>query len=130
MKLLGMSAEDLQTCVGLPDQRITIGKNVQILTYDVSSPTSGGISLTVPFLGGISFSGGGYCHVTFKIQNNAVTEVRYSGDKDEIGAPDSVCAPVVSACLRYPEHYAPVNTPFYSPQHLAKLEKEVRQERH
>ncbi|MFO1025025.1 MAG: hypothetical protein U1E70_07580 [Acetobacteraceae bacterium] len=128
-EFLGMSAEDLQTCIGLPDQHARIDAHTQLLTYNVMAPTSGGISLTVPVVGGITISGGGYCHITVKLQNDAVTEIRYSGEKDEIAAPDAVCAPALRACLRQPEHYAPMNTPFYSPEHIAELEARERQQR-
>jgi len=122
--LLGMSGEDVEMCLGLPDQRHSPAPETQILTYNVTSASNGGVSLTVPLIGGISISGGGYCHVTVKLQNNAVTEIRYSGAKDEFAAPDAYCAPAVRACVNQPEHNAPVDTPFYERQHLTKLEKQ------
>ncbi|MBV9784651.1 MAG: hypothetical protein JO264_12615 [Acidisphaera sp.] len=100
--LLGMSTEDLQACVGAPDKRTKIGDD-EILTYFASSNSAGGIDLTLPIVGGINFSGGGYCHATFKLVGGHVTELRYTGDNSELLGPQGVCAPIVRDCLNHPE---------------------------
>jgi hypothetical protein len=102
--LLGMSELDLQTCLGAPDQRSTIGSS-KVLTYSSSSTRNGGLSLTLPLVGGFSFSGSGYCHVNVRLDNGRVSKVRFSGETDALAAPDAYCAPIVRSCVRHPEPY-------------------------
>jgi len=110
-ELLGMSAEDLQTCLGLPDRRLQITPSTELLTYIAASNTAGGANAPIPIFGGVYYAGGGYCHATFKLVNGAVTEVRFAGDDNELIGTDGFCAPIVAECLKHPEHYAPVRPP-------------------
>ncbi|HLH11185.1 MAG TPA: hypothetical protein VKV77_04805 [Methylovirgula sp.] len=96
--LVGMSELDLETCLGLPDQKVTSGKTT-IYTYYVNSTRT--LDLTVPVINVVSASFSGYCHATFRLENDKVTQVRYSGDTNDpvTGAKDTVCAPIVRSCV-------------------------------
>jgi hypothetical protein len=96
--LLGFSERDLETCLGVPNRKDRLDQTT-ILSYDGTSTNSGGFSVTLPVVGGLSFSGGGYCHVTVRLDNDRVTSVRYSGETSSTAAPDAYCAPVVRGCF-------------------------------
>jgi len=97
-RLLGITEVDLQSCIGAPDQHSSFGRT-DVLTYYATSQSS--TSFSVPFVGGLSFSNGAYCHATFRVDNGRVTRVLYSGEKNATGAPNAYCAPIVRACLNY-----------------------------
>lgn len=92
--LVGMSALDVQTCLGLPDQRLVTGKTT-LLTYFANAPRTFGMSA-----GLVSLSFGGYCHATVRIELDRVTEVTFSGDTSSLMSHDAACAPIVRSCLR------------------------------
>jgi len=60
----------------------------------------------VPFVGGIGFPNSSYCHLTFRTENNRVTRVPYSGEKNATLAPDAYCASISRTCLNYPDQQA------------------------
>ncbi len=97
--LLGMNEVTLETCLGAPDEQATFG-NTQILTYYATSTSSS--SYSIPVIGGISFSNGGYCHTVIRLDNQIVTSVRYTGENRAFAAPDAYCAPTVGDCLANP----------------------------
>jgi hypothetical protein len=97
-RLLGMSEADLQSCLGSPDQHSTFG-DTDILTYYATSASS--TSYSIPIVGGLSFSNGGYCHATFTVKDGHVTQLLYSGEKNATLAPDAYCAPIVRTCLAH-----------------------------
>ncbi|HVY13678.1 MAG TPA: hypothetical protein VHB27_00520 [Rhodopila sp.] len=98
-RLVGLSAVDLESCLGVPNRRDTFGQTA-ILSYDGSSTSSGGLSLALPIVGDLSFSGGGDCHMTVRLDEGRVSQVRYSGETDATFAPDAYCAPLVRTCLK------------------------------
>ncbi len=101
--LLGYSSVELQSCLGAPDQRSAIG-DTQILSYYATSTGGGGVNVTLPVIGGgLSVSGGGYCHATVRLDHDRVTRIRYSGETDATFSPDAYCAPIVRECLAHPE---------------------------
>ncbi len=91
-----MNEVDLYTCLGAPDQHQTFG-NTDILTYETSSSSS--VSYQLPLIQGPSFSNGGNCHMTVRLDGQTVTRILYSGEKNATGAPDAYCAPIVRTCL-------------------------------
>jgi hypothetical protein len=109
---MGLSEVDLESCLGVPDQHASFG-NTDILTYYATSTSS--ISMTVPIVGGPGFSFGGYCHATFQVKDNRVTQIIYSGEKNATLAPDAYCAPIMRTCLDHldqsPAPGAPPATP-------------------
>jgi hypothetical protein len=101
LQLMGMSEVDLQSCLGAPDQRASVG-NTDILTYYATSTSSNSFSL--PIVGGFGFSFGGYCHATFQLKDSHVTQILYSGEKNATFAPDAYCAPILRTCLDHLDH--------------------------
>jgi len=97
--LIGLSEVDLESCMGVPNRR-DIFNQTMILSYDGNSTSSGGMSLTLPIVGSINFSGGGYCHMNVRIDSDRVTEVHYLGETDAPMAPEAYCAPLVRSCMK------------------------------
>lgn len=97
-RLMGMSEVGLESCLGLPDQHSHFG-NINILTYNATSTSSD--SYSIPFVGGMSFSNGGYCRATFQVKDGRVTQILYSGEKNATAAPDAYCAPIVRTCIEH-----------------------------
>jgi hypothetical protein len=95
-RLLGLSEADLESCLGAPDQRGTFD-DTDILTYYATSQSS--TSYSIPVIGGLSFSNGGYCHATFQVKGGHVTRILYSGEKNATLAPNAYCAPILRTCL-------------------------------
>ena len=96
LSLMNMSEVDLESCLGVPDQHSNFG-DTDILTYNASSTSN--TSYSVPFVGGMGFSNGGYCHATFQLRHQHVTQLLYSGEKNATLAPDAYCAPILRTCL-------------------------------
>ena len=96
VSLMNMPEVDLESCLGVPDQHSSFG-DTDILTYNASSTSN--TSYSVPFVGGIGFSNGGYCHATFQLRHQHVTQLLYSGEKNATLAPDAYCAPILRTCL-------------------------------
>jgi hypothetical protein len=82
----------------VPDQHSHFG-DTDILTYNATSTSSD--SYSIPFVGGMSFSNGGYCHATFQVRDGHVTQTLHSGEKNATGAPDAYCAPIVRTCIEH-----------------------------
>jgi hypothetical protein len=97
-RLLGFSEVDLESCLGVPDARAHFG-NTDILSYYATSASS--TNYTIPLIGGIGFSNGGYCHATFKVVADRVTQILYSGEKNATLAPDAYCAPILRTCMQH-----------------------------
>lgn len=98
-RLIGLGADDLRLCSGVPDRRET-SDGGEFWTYNRTPPSSG-ISLPVPITGGsMSMSSAGVCSVTFQLVDNRVTRIGYSAATEFGLARDSACAPVVQGCLR------------------------------
>ncbi|HEY1933640.1 MAG TPA: hypothetical protein VGG99_16630 [Acetobacteraceae bacterium] len=97
-RLIGMSEVSLESCLGVPDQHSTFG-DTDILTYYANSTSND--SYSIPIIGGMSFTNGGYCHATFQLKNRHVTQILYSGEKNATGAPDAYCAPIFRTCMAH-----------------------------
>ena len=103
-KLVGMKEVDLDSCLGSPDQHTTFG-NTDVLTWYANSTSSS--SASIPIVGGISFSNGGYCHLTARVVDGQVQSIRYTGENNAFAAPFAYCAPIVRSCVRTPEPLPP-----------------------
>ncbi|MGI3778090.1 MAG: hypothetical protein ACRYGC_12430 [Janthinobacterium lividum] len=97
-RLVGLSELELEACLGVPDQHSSF-PGTDVLTYAATSSSS--TSYSVPIVGGLGLSNGGYCHATFRVDGGIVTNVLYSGEKNATLAPDAYCAPIVRTCLAY-----------------------------
>jgi hypothetical protein len=102
-QLLGLSEVDLESCLGAPDERQSFGKT-DVLTYYATSTSN--ISYSIPVIGGIGVTNGAYCHATIRVDNDRVTRVLYSGEKNATFAPDAYCAPISRTCLNFLDHQA------------------------
>ncbi len=102
--LVGMNELTLQTCLGAPDEKSVFG-NSEVLTYYSTSTSSSNFS--IPVIGGIGFSNGGYCHTIVRLDNGLVIGVRYTGETRAFAAPDAYCAPTVGGCVENPPKPAP-----------------------
>ncbi len=103
--LLGMQEVDLQTCMGAPDEQSKFG-NTEILTYYATSTSS--TSFSIPLIGGIGTSYGGYCHTILRLENGRVVSVRYVGETNAFIAPNAYCAPTVRGCVSDPPAPTPM----------------------
>jgi hypothetical protein len=100
--LVGWSKLAVETCLGAPVHESSLG-NTDILTYGATSTDSHMVSLGLPFVIGISVSGGGYCNAVIRVQGGRVAEVRYIGETNAyFGARDAYCAPIVRNCVEHP----------------------------
>lgn len=95
-RLIGLSEAELESCIGAPDQHSSFD-NTDVLTYYASSTSN--LSWSLPVVGGIGLTNGGYCHATFQITNGRVVRLLYSGEKNASLAADAFCAPIVRTCL-------------------------------
>lgn len=85
-----MSALDVQTCLGLPNQRMVSGKTTLLTYYTDANKTFG-------LLAGVAtLSMGGYCHATVRIDDDRVA---FSGDTSSLLSHDATCASIVRTCL-------------------------------
>lgn len=100
--MLGMSGEQLESCVGVPDEHAA-RNGLEFLTYYANNSGSGGLDLTLPIVGGINFNGGGYCHATFTLVNDRVAELHYTGQNGEMLGPHGICALIVRSCVPSPD---------------------------
>ena len=109
LTMIGISSEDVQTCVGIPDKIKKLNDNTQIFEYTrtINIPSTNDstliplqtvVNLTETALGGA----GKTCVADIRFDNDKVTQVHYSGDDDEIIGTDGVCSTVVRGCIRQP----------------------------
>jgi hypothetical protein len=103
-RLMGLSEVDLESCLGAPDQHSSFG-STDILTYYATSTSSDTFSL--PVIGGLAFTNGGYCHATFLVKDGRIVQILYSGEKNQTMAPDAYCAPIVRTCMEHLQQTAP-----------------------
>jgi hypothetical protein len=97
--LIGLPADDLRLCAGVPDRRET-SKAGEFWSYDRALPASG-VSVPVPVAGGnVSVSGAGFCRATFQLVRGRVARISLGGTTEMGLARDAACAPIVQQCLR------------------------------
>jgi hypothetical protein len=100
-RLVGMNADDLQACAGLPTRTRTLSDGTDLLSYEQRNADTGGLNITLPTLGGFNLgSSGSYCHALFRVWQGRVIGLNYTGDNDDLGGQEGVCAPIVRGCLR------------------------------
>lgn len=104
-RLIGLSEVDLEACLGVPDQHASFGAT-DVLTYYATSSSS--TSYSLPIVGGLGLSNGGYCHATFRVDQGRVTQLLYSGEKNATLSPDSYCAPIMRTCLGWLDRHPDV----------------------
>ena len=100
--ILGMTAESLQACAGIPTRTKQLDSRTEILSYEIKNENTGGVEISVPIVGGGFKLGksGAYCHAIVRVVEGKVAEVNYTGDNDDIVGREGVCAPIVRGCVR------------------------------
>ena len=103
--MIGISAADLVACAGPPAKTTKLNSSAEVDTYTYSPPAGAGFNLTLPLeLGGITIGGpGNSCITNFRLVDQRVTEVHYTGPNDLDLGNDGVCDPVIRGCMRQPE---------------------------
>ncbi|HSK39540.1 MAG TPA: hypothetical protein VK943_07210 [Arenibaculum sp.] len=113
--LVGMPAQTLLSCAGVPDRRASVD-NLEYFTYATAAETGGYGPSTSVGLGlgsggstrfglglGFPLGGGGYgiaeeaCEATFTLRDGTVEQVRYTGASS--GSELARCYPIVENCL-------------------------------
>jgi hypothetical protein len=110
--VLGMDAETVQSCAGIPTRTKQLDSRTEIFSYEIKNENIGGVQVNVPLIGG-GFkigSSGAYCHTIMRVVDRKVVEVNYTGDNDDIVGKEGVCAPIVRGCLRVHEKDPEVRT--------------------
>ncbi|UFN51149.1 hypothetical protein LPC08_11345 [Roseomonas sp. OT10] len=101
-QLVGMKADDLQSCAGIPTRTKRLDPRTELFSYEQKNDNRGGVSMSLPMLGGFTIGGSGsYCTALFRLTDGRVTGVRYTGDNDDTFGREGVCAPIVRGCLRH-----------------------------
>lgn len=101
-KLVGLRADDLRLCAGVPNLTATSAGG-EFWTYD-RTPPAAGVSAPVPVIGGsLSVSAGSSCRVTFQLVDGRVTRIGYAAESSMPLSQNAACAPVVQGCLRLVE---------------------------
>jgi len=101
--LVGMKADDLQACAGIPSRTRRLSDGTELLSYEQQNPRSSGLHLQLPTVGDLNIAGGrSYCHALFRIAEGRVIGLNYTGDNDNTFSSEGICAPIVRGCLRNP----------------------------
>lgn len=109
LTMIGMRADEVESCVGIPDKVKELSPGIQIFEYSrtLNIPSTNDstfiplqtiVNLTQTALGGA----GKTCIADIRIENGEVTDLHYSGDDDEIVGTDGVCSIVTRGCIRKP----------------------------
>ncbi|UPG74159.1 hypothetical protein MVG78_08575 [Roseomonas gilardii subsp. gilardii] len=104
INLIGMTAQDLQTCAGIPDKTQRLDERNELYAYHLRNASGGEISTTLPIIGGgvTIGSSGTFCTANFRLTDGRVSALVYAGDTDRGVGTDGVCAPIIRGCLRQP----------------------------
>ena len=110
--ILGMGADTLQACAGIPTRTKRLDSQTEIFSYELKNENVGGMEFSVPLVGGgFKIAGSGsYCHVIVRVVDGRVVEINYTGDNDDFVGKEGVCAPLVRGCLRAHEKDPDVKT--------------------
>jgi hypothetical protein len=103
--ILGMDADTLKSCAGLPTRTEQIDSRTTLYSYENKYEKAGGAEITFPIIGGgFSLGGSGsYCHAIVRIVSGRVVAVNYAGDNDDMIGKEGICAPIFRGCLRAQE---------------------------
>jgi hypothetical protein len=110
--VMGMGADTLQACAGIPTRTKRLDPRTEIFSYELKNENVGGMEFSVPLVGGgFKIAGSGsYCHAIARVVDGKVVEVNYTGDNDDFVGKEGVCAPLVRGCLRAHEKDPDIKT--------------------
>ncbi len=79
--IVGMDAESLQTCAGIPTRTKQLDPRTELYSYEIKYERTGGADITLPLIGGgFKFGGSGsYCHALVRLVDGRVAGVIYTG---------------------------------------------------
>jgi hypothetical protein len=100
--ILGMAADSLKSCAGIPTRTEQLNSRTALYSYENKYERTGGADVTLPIIGGgFSLGGSGsYCHAIVRIVDGKVAAVNYTGDNDDMIGKEGICAPIFRSCLR------------------------------
>ncbi len=100
--IVGMDADALQACAGIPTRTKRLDSRTEIFSYELKNENVGGMAFSIPLVGGgFKVAGSGaYCQAIIRVIDGKVAEVNYTGDNDDFVGKEGVCAPIVRGCLR------------------------------
>ena len=103
--ILGMDADTLKSCAGIPTRTEHLNSRTALYSYENKYERTGGATVTLPIIGGgFSLGGSGsYCHAIVRIVDGRVAAVNYTGDNDDMIGKEGICAPIFRGCLRAQE---------------------------
>jgi hypothetical protein len=103
--ILGMDADTLKSCAGIPTRTEQLNSRTALYSYENKYERTGGAEVTLPIVGGgFSLGGSGsYCHAIVRIVDGRVAAVNYAGDNDDMIGKEGICAPIFRGCLRVQE---------------------------
>jgi hypothetical protein len=110
--IVGMDAEAVQSCAGIPTRSKRLDDRTEIFSYELKNENTGGLQVSVPVIGGGFKVGtsGSYCHAVMRVKDGKVAELEYTGDNDDPAGREGVCAPLVRGCVRAQERDPEVKT--------------------
>jgi hypothetical protein len=95
--LVGLSANDLRLCAGLPDRSATGAGAVRYWSYERSVTVgTGSVSLTQV---GVSLSGAEECRATFELTGDRVSRLAFTRVAASSPVAEAACAPLVTTCV-------------------------------
>lgn len=104
--MVGLSQADVRMCAGFPQRTSRERDGSEIWSYEASS-ASGGVTVSAPVLFGAASTsvsmkpGGGSCKTQVRFVDGMAVRVSYAGDNDSSYGRNTVCAPIVAACVDY-----------------------------
>lgn len=106
--ILGMDADALKSCAGIPTRTERLDARTALYSYENKYERTGGAEVTLPIIGGgFSLGGSGsYCHAIVRVVDGKVAAVNYAGDNDDMIGREGICAPIFRGCLRAQERAA------------------------
>lgn len=110
LSMVGMTANDLQACAGVPSAVKKLNDTTQIFQYTGTHtlPTASDSTLIpvqqIVNVTEVVFGGAGTnCTTIVRLDHDRVSEVHYTGDDDEVVGTDGVCSIITRGCARQPE---------------------------
>ncbi|SHI42853.1 hypothetical protein SAMN02745194_00335 [Roseomonas rosea] len=104
LSMEGMTAADLQACAGIPEKTKRLDARTELFSYSVKNEAAGGVEVSLPVIGGGYTLGGSgtACTATFRLVDDRVSGLFYSGNNDRPIGRDGVCAHIIRGCMRRP----------------------------
>lgn len=98
--LLGISRKELLSCAGVPDTRENTDTG-QIFEYKQTQQVESPLNLKGPMSLELDLGGKGLCNAIFRIENDKVAQIEYTGPSATLLGKWAACQPLVKACEAY-----------------------------